>query len=122
MQMQPLFNEWKATIEKYGNGGFVIAGEEVRGSVLLTLSARHDLAVDSVDQLTAEIIPALQQDGTELLLVGCGTQVQPLPETLRTALRTAGIACELMDTGAACRTYGIVQSEERRAAALLIAV
>jgi uncharacterized protein len=37
-------------------------------------------------------------------------------------LGRAGIAVEPMDTGAACRTYNVLATEERRVAAALIAV
>jgi uncharacterized protein len=43
-----------------------------------------------------------------------------VPAPLRTALRTAGIALEAMDTGAACRTYNVLVAEDRRVAAALI--
>ena len=39
---------------------------------------------------------------------------------LRAKLRAAGISLEPMDTGAACRTYNVLVSEDRRVAAALI--
>ena len=45
-----------------------------------------------------------------------------VPPALRNALRTAGIVIDAMDTGAACRTYNVLMSEDRRVAAALIAV
>jgi uncharacterized protein len=41
---------------------------------------------------------------------------------LREALRPAGIVIEAMDTAAACRTYNVLLTEERRVAAALIAL
>ena len=43
-------------------------------------------------------------------------------QRLRDGLRAAGIVVDGMDTGAACRTYNVLLSEERRIAAALIAV
>jgi uncharacterized protein len=45
-----------------------------------------------------------------------------IPRRLRELLGRAGIAVEPMDTGAACRTYNVLATEERRVAAALIAV
>ena len=44
-----------------------------------------------------------------------------MPE-LRKALHEAGVVAEVMDTGAACRTFNVLMAEERRVAAALIAV
>ena len=46
----------------------------------------------------------------------------PIPGGLREGLREHGIVIEPMDTGAACRTHNVLLTEERRAAAALIAV
>ena len=71
----------------------------------------------------AELAPLLAERGAcDLLLVGCGAQALPAPAALRDACRRAGIALELLDTGAACRTFGLLQAEGRRVAALLFPV
>ena len=57
-----------------------------------------------------------------VLLIGCGRKIRPLPESLRAALRAEGMVLEPMDSGAACRTYNILMSEDRQVAAALIAV
>ena len=41
---------------------------------------------------------------------------------LRESLRAAGLVVEPMDTGAACRTFNLLVSEDRWVAAALIAV
>jgi uncharacterized protein len=41
---------------------------------------------------------------------------------VRAALRSQGVVLEPMDTGAACRTYNVLLSEDRKVAAALIAV
>jgi uncharacterized protein len=57
-----------------------------------------------------------------LFLFGTGTELQPLPEQFRWRFREARIACEMMPTGAAARTYNVLLGEGRRVAAGLIAV
>jgi uncharacterized protein len=46
----------------------------------------------------------------------------PLPEALRWPLREAKIGLDVMQTGAAARTYNILAAENRKVAAALIAV
>lgn len=56
----------------------------------------------------------------ELLLLGSGARQQfPSPELLAAVL-SRGVGCEVMDTGAACRTYNILASEGRRVVAALL--
>jgi uncharacterized protein len=44
------------------------------------------------------------------------------PAALKAAFKVRRIALEPMDTGAACRTYNLLATEERRVAAALIAI
>ncbi len=56
----------------------------------------------------------------ELIVLGTGrTQVFPGP-ALYAGVLARGIGLEVMDTGAACRTYNILMSEGRRVAAGLL--
>jgi uncharacterized protein len=43
-----------------------------------------------------------------------------LAPPLRRALRTAGVVADVMDSGAACRTYNVLLAEGRRVAAALL--
>jgi uncharacterized protein len=55
----------------------------------------------------------------ELVLFGTGTRQRFAPAELRAAFAAHGIGTESMDLGAACRTFNILVSEERRVAAVL---
>jgi len=71
--------------------------------------------------VTSETLaPVIEHGRVEILLLGLGRSTSAVPAALRTALRTAGIALEAMDTGAACRTYNVLVAEDRRVAAALI--
>ena len=43
-----------------------------------------------------------------------------LPKDLRNALRDAGLSVDIMDTGAACRTYNVLMAEGRQVACALL--
>jgi uncharacterized protein len=56
----------------------------------------------------------------ELVLLGTG-QRQIFPAArFRTQFLSAGIGFEVMDTGAACRTFNVLVAEQRRVVALLM--
>jgi uncharacterized protein len=70
----------------------------------------------------AEVAAAGRAGTVDLLLIGCGAHMALLPAALRKSLRDAGVVTEVMDTGAACRTYNVLAAEGRRVAAALIAI
>ena len=71
-------------------------------------------------ELEAHDLEPLLEWGPEIVLIGTGRQ-QFFPDERRlTALRRAGIGVEIMDTGAACRTFNLLAAEGRRVAAALI--
>lgn len=114
----------KAAIGAYGNGGFRFADMSHRGSLLVLPSGIHGwepadplaLKASDFDKLLAEA------DRVEILLVGMGKDLRPLPAALRAALKEAGISADPMSTGAAVRTYNVLLAEDRAVAAALIAV
>jgi uncharacterized protein len=57
-----------------------------------------------------------------LLLLGTGTELTLPSAEVREACKQAGVALEIMQTGAACRTYNILLAEGRSVGAALIAV
>lgn len=80
--------------------------------------------MDADMPLTVENFRRVLEDAAEIevLLVGTGPQLRPLPVELKAALKAKGIASDPMGTGAAVRTYNIMLAEQRAVAAALIAV
>jgi len=111
-------------IRSYGPGHFLISERQWRSPVLVTrlqttawnVTRAEDLALDNLTAITEAPTP------TELLVVGCGPRAVFLPPPLRAALKAAGMALEVVDTGSACRTYNVLLAEGRRVAAALIPV
>lgn len=114
----------RAPIEAYGNGGFRFADMSHRGSILCLPSGVHGWEPADPAALTESDFEKVlaQTDAIDLLLVGMGTDLRPLPRDLRARLREAGIATEPMSTGAALRTYNVLLAEDRPVAAALLAV
>ena len=124
MEPTPLLPTGRPVVESYGDGGFTVAGTRYRGSVLVLPEGTRAWPVAAFEDISLENLQPVIAAGAEIdiLLVGCGAQLRPLPPALRAALGTAGIVAEPMDSAAACRTYNVILSEERRVAAALIAV
>lgn len=114
----------RAPIEAYGNGGFRFADMSHRGSLLCLPSGIYGWEPADPSALTpADFAKLLNEaDKVEILLVGAGKDLRPLPAALRAALKAVGIAADPMSTGAAVRTYNVLLAENRAVAAALIAV
>ncbi len=113
------------TIDGYGEGGFRFGGMSHRGSILAVPDGVYAWAAQKPADITAESLDrvfACAKGSVELLLIGTGTDLVPVPEPLRRKLKAAGIVVDPMGTGAAARTYNILLGERRRVAVALIAV
>ncbi|MEP9398156.1 Mth938-like domain-containing protein [Mesorhizobium sp. KR2-14] len=114
----------RAPIEAYGNGGFRFADMSHRGSLLCLPSGIYGWEPADPLALVAEDFARVLAEAAEIqiLLVGTGSELRPLPKALRAALREQKISADPMSTGAAVRTYNVLLAEDRAVAAALIAV
>ncbi|ENN86966.1 NADH:ubiquinone oxidoreductase [Rhizobium freirei PRF 81] len=114
----------RAPIDTYGNGGFRFADMSHRGSLLCLPSGIYGWDLVEGDALTTEHFQKVLDEAAqiEVLLVGTGAELRPLPAELKAALRARQISSDPMNTGAAVRTFNIMLSESRAVAAALIAV
>ncbi|SUB01228.1 Protein of uncharacterised function (DUF498/DUF598) [Pannonibacter phragmitetus] len=114
----------RAPVDSYGGGGFRFAGMSHHGSILCLPSGIHGWDVTGMAGLTPGAFSRVleQAEDIEVLLIGTGNELKPLGSELRALFREAGIKAEPMSTGAAVRTLNVLLSEDRAAAAALIAV
>jgi uncharacterized protein len=111
-------------IEGYRSGGFHFAGMSHRGSILALPSGIYAWTVTSMEALDPQSIAKVLQEpagAVEMLLVGTGANLQPLPREVRAALNAAGIRADVMATHHAVPTYNLLLGERRRVGAALIA-
>jgi uncharacterized protein len=121
MDLTPVIPSGRQVIERYGATGFRVTGVAYAGSILVFPDATLVWPVAGIDAVTTETLqPVIERGGTEILLLGCGPRMVPVPAALRQALKAAGISIDAMDTGAACRTYNVLLAEDRRVAAALV--
>jgi uncharacterized protein len=124
MDVTPLVREGRQIIESYGDGGFKVSGIAFSGPVVIFPERSIEWPGASVDRLSVEMLtPVFEgEDPPEILLLGCGPKMVFISPGLRAAIRERGPVLDAMDTGAACRTYNILMTEERRVAAALLPV
>lgn len=112
------------TINAHGPGWIEVNGEKHTQSVVVSSLNGVDSwawTPQRFSELNAQAFEELARDGVELVLLGCGKQLQFPPASMLSPLISKGIGLESMDTLAACRTYNILASEGRQVfAALLI--
>jgi len=120
----------KFTQADIGSGHLILSYEP--GQVLIDGTSYRDALILSPDRIVPEWGPRSAEDlaarhfevllelEPQVVILGTGErQVFPDPRVYLAALQR-GLGVEIMDTGAACRTYNILMAEGRKVAAGLI--
>jgi uncharacterized protein len=108
-------------IRAYGPGMLRIGPRTFERSVIVTAETLIEAwRPQRIGELAAADLEPLLALRPEILLIGSGTK-QGFPDraTLQ-ALYAARIGFEIMDTGAACRTFNVLVAEGRNVAGALI--
>ena len=107
-------------VRAYAPGEIRVGEQVVRSSCLLSADRLiTSWRPQTLGDLRAEDLEAIFELEPEIVVLGSGTR-QKFPDySLLAQVLSRGIGCEVMDTGAACRTYNVLVSEDRRAVAAL---
>jgi uncharacterized protein len=108
-------------VRGYGNGELRINDDIYRSAIIVSASKlRAAPDIGSVEDLARLDPSRILEFDPELILVGTG-QRQIFPAAaFRAQFLSAGIGIEVMDTGAACRTFNVLVAEQRPVVALLM--
>lgn len=104
-------------IESYGPGFFRVGTHVMHGACMVTpwdagpWGGLEDVAV-----------PLAMAGRIDVLLLGLGGDIAPVPRAFCDALEAVGIGVEPMNSPAACRSYNVLLGEGRRVAACLLPV
>jgi len=104
-------------VEGYGPGFFRLGGQVHPAPVLIAPGLVAPWA--GYDDPGPLLALAGQVD---VILIGTGAQIAPIPAPLRQALEHADLGVEIMGSPSACRTYNVLLSEGRRVAVALLGV
>ena len=108
-------------VDAYTRSGFTVNGVLMQGAVLLLPRMTTLFAVRRLEDLAPQNLDVLRvlDPLPELLIIGCGRMVTPLPATTTRWLSQHGINPELFPTHSACSTFNFMAQERRPVAAIL---
>ena len=117
MKLQTLIDLSQNTLTGYGPGFLEINRTRHSGAVLVAPEGEVvPWTPTSVESLTAADFEQILALRPEVVLLGTGARQR----FAHASLSAARIGLEMMDTGAACRTYNILMAEGRKVLAALI--
>lgn len=124
MDISPEIPGNKNYIDNYSDGRFTICGEVYKGSLIVSPNKLispwsivniEAIGKDDIDLILSKI-PSL-----EFLLIGSGASMPHSVSKIETILfQYQGVNLDIMETGAACRTYNVLMAEGRLVGAALI--
>jgi len=110
-------------ITAYEAGKFNVNGRTITTSIVISPDTLHeDWSITSIDELSTQHIDDIIQFDPELVLLGTGEKLIFPDIEIYSTLINMGIGVDVMDSGAACRTYNILCGEGRRVVAGLIII
>ncbi len=113
------------TLDGYGGGAFRAQGARVEGTVVVSQNGIMSVGeIADYSALKPEHFQGLlaQTPRPELILIGVGEKMQLLSSELRAFFDKEECPVEVMDTGAAARTYNVLLAEGRRVVAFMLPV
>ncbi len=121
MKIQLTVAPGEAVFTGYGAGYVKVNQDRYERSVILASGqpvAEWNAA--GFESLTAAHFETLLAFKPEIVLFGAGRSLRFPPRELTRSLTEAGVGLEVMDTGAACRTYNILVAEGRKVVAAVL--
>jgi uncharacterized protein len=107
-------------IRRYGADYIVVGDQEIRSSCIVGASSLVPWPPRSVEELAAEHLPALFESSPEVVVLATGATQKFPRAALRAEFATRRIGIEVMEIGAAARTYNVLVGEERRVLAAVL--
>lgn len=108
-------------IRRYGAGFVTVGEEELRASCIVGPSTLiRDWTPRDVPSLAPEHLAALFELAPQIVVLATGERPQFPRAALRAEFATRKIGLEVMEIGAAARTYNVLVSEERRVLAAIL--
>lgn len=125
MDVTPLVKEGAQIIQSYRGGAFRVSGQVYDGAVIVspqeTIVWDVRGTVDALQQGDFDVLTD-KADGIDVVLLGSGAALQFIDPALKAGLKAKGLSVDVMDTGAASRTYNVLMAEGRRVVAALLPV
>lgn len=106
-------------IRSYETGKVIINAEIITHNVIVSAEKLLPWQPQAITELTLVHLQPIFELTPEIVLVGTGIQQQFITMELLSAFYSKKIGVEVMNTGAACRTYNVLMAESRKVVAAL---
>ncbi len=124
MDVTPLVASGQQIIQSYAAGLFMISGISYEGAVIVAPNQTNEWvdAPENIESVSVENFRPLLAHASDIdvILFGTGATMGFVQPKLRDELSALGLPIDVMDTGAACRTYNVLMAEGRRVVAVLM--
>ena len=124
MDVTPLVSKGRQLIESYGDGAFKISGVVYTDPVIVFPESCFSPDYFEADESNFRLLREVFQTSysPSVLLFGTGKNTSLIPEIEKEFVRQQNCVLDIMNTGAACRTFNVLCAEDRRVAAVLFPV
>ncbi|PCJ00291.1 MAG: hypothetical protein COB14_04875 [Alphaproteobacteria bacterium] len=125
MDVTPLIRRGSQVIQSYASGVFKVSGDLYNHAILVDVdeTTPWDIGdITDIADLSIQSFSSLieRNEHIDVVLLGCGKTMTFIPPALRGELKKSGLSVDVMDTGAACRTYNVLMAEGRRVVCALL--
>lgn len=108
-------------ITSYDENTLQVNGKNFSSSLIISSrELKTDWSAQSIETLCTEHFKPIIELNPELVIIGTGNKLVFPPLETYAELIKLGVGVEIMDTGAACRTYNVLISEGRHVVCGLI--
>lgn len=108
-------------ITSYDENTIQVNGKNFYSSLIIaSKELKTDWSPRAIEALSTEHFSAIIELKPELVIIGTGNKLTFPPVETYAELIRLGVGVEIMDTGAACRTYNILSGEGRHVVCGLI--
>ncbi|KAL6008317.1 hypothetical protein ACLOJK_033823 [Asimina triloba] len=116
---------------RFTDTGFTVNGVDYQGSLLIVDKLLMSWSPKTFSEITPDrcSVPPRQSpsgethvmsQGTEILILGCGRNIQHVDPELRRFIRSTGMKLEVLDSRNAASTFNILTEEGRLVAGALL--
>ena len=108
-------------ISNYDTNSIVINEITYSSSLLVSINKiKQGWQVSSIDDINEDDCQFIADQGNEIVLLGTTSEIVSINPKYRVWFANNGMGLEVMNLGAACRTYNVLASERRSVIAALI--
>jgi uncharacterized protein len=108
------------SIRSYSAQGIQVGDQLLSSNCLISAHQATTWNATDVDTLTIDHFQAALALQPEIILLGTGARIQFPHSKLIAHIMARGIGFEVMDLGAACRTFNVLLGEDRKVVAALL--